>query len=229
MNTDGRRLKGWVSYTGLAALVVLVLGGFAATSAWTNGRAHRSAVADTVEVELGQLRTSLQSALDSTDLQIEGAEELLGGFEGRDEVSSGSMVVALARLREPVRPQLTLQTLDLLERGDRGAATALRPRLVQLGWRLRAAAVRDDPEFERYREQLDEHLSAGMWRFVFFGETGSYDIDYKKTLRDLARVGMDRSIRSVLRGTRARRLELQSLTASVDSLLAPSHPSRDRS
>jgi hypothetical protein len=58
-----------------------------------------------------------------------------------------------------------------------------------------------------------------MWRYVFFGESGTEPIDFKAAVRQLAADGLQPTVRSIVRGLRERAMVLSELLAEVDALL----------
>jgi hypothetical protein len=213
-------------------MTVLLAGAVATRNQWNGKQAQQRDAVIALASDLNNVHALIGAARDSTDQHIALAQHLIGWMEQKEDASSTALVQALTALQRPTRAPASLPSVaDLAATGQLGVVADgdVRTRVLLLDRRLAQAATAGEPIFERYRMELEASLSPGMWRYVFYGETGTFDVDYRAALRTLYERGFDRTLRSVLRGLRAQRHELDALATEAGALRAALQPATGHS
>ena len=220
MENLSRRRSLIVPVSGIGLMAVLLIGAVATQDHWRTRRAQHAAL-ESVTTELSHVSDALKAAIDSTSNQIRLAQHVMGWMAQEEDGGSAELVAALTGLKKRADGPIALTAMAALGAdGKLGAVgdAATRRRLIALDRRLAAAALIGEPAFEHYRVRLEEALTPGMWRFIFYDESGKYPVDFKGTLRELTHSNFDRTLRSLLRGLTERRVELEALAAETSSL-----------
>jgi hypothetical protein len=202
----------------VTAAIVLI---FVTTGVTASARSEQSLL-NSLGQELSSLHEALVVARDSTDGRIARATHLINWFEGTEDGGSAELVSAIAALTKPVSVPVGLASVaDAAATGSLGeiSESDLRIRLLELQRRLDRTGSTGALEQKAYDRRLEELLSPGMWRYVFFAESGEFPLDFKASLRELHEARFDRSVRSMLRGLGERRAELDGLEREVAALI----------
>jgi hypothetical protein len=204
----------------IAGVAVLLLGAVS-RQGWV-ARARHRAVIEQVTTDLRRAQLNLKQGLDSTTLQINTLTHLIAWLDKSDDVGSADAVSGLSNLRgHKWTPGSLTTVLGLAATGelDQLPDAVTRGRILALDRSLAEAQRSAEPGFEQFRELMEQTLTTGMWRYVFYGESGTYPIDYKAALRDLIQHGLQSRLRSLLRGLMDERAELTALYKETTDLL----------
>lgn len=212
---------------GAAALILLLL----IAGRWSGGVAQQRATLKTITADLYAVHNDITSTLDSTNAKLATAEHMLASFEQRDDASSAELVNGLSALCHVPQTVGRLRSVaSLAAAGQLNVIRndSVRGRLLALDSDLAELRSHEGLVLERYRARLEDSLSPGMWRYVFYGESGTFPIDYRATLRELAAVRFEGTLRSAIRTLRERRDRLALSAKESEALLTALHaPSGD--